>query len=135
MKHFLFAVALICFGSSVAGAVDSFELPISSVTAPAAVSVSSSAWTNVTPAAVKLQFMSGILIDNPSTNNAAMHGFISDCTTPTASTVTIKGPIELPTANSGGFVSITEEMCLWLVGRHTAAESVMVQGVKQLRKP
>lgn len=140
MNHFVLAAALVCFGSQKAlAATEVYELPISSATQPAAISIASAAWTNATPAAVKLTDMAGIAIGNPSSNARDMFGFLSDCTTPTYSTTSIRGPFEIPvaTVTAGGykasFIPMTEDMCLWLVGRHTAAEAVTVQGVKRRR--
>lgn len=117
-----------------AAAADTIEVPISSYSAVTAVSIASHAWTNATPAAVRLTDLSEVLVDNPSSNSAAMHGHVWGCVTaPTASTSTYKGPVELTAADPAYRLAITEDLCLWLVSRHTAAESVMVQGVRRRR--
>lgn len=108
--------------------------PIAGHATPEAVSVATHAYTNVTSTQTRLDQMSALLIDNPSTNTATMHGHIGNCTSTAMSTTTFKGPIELAPSASGGFLALAADECLWLISRHASApENVMVQGVRQKR--
>ena len=135
MKNFALTALLVCgLAATALAGPDALEIPISSYSAVTSVSVSTSAWTNATPAEVRLTDLWAVLVDNPSTNSAIMHGHLWGCASaPTASTSTYKGPIELTAADPAYELHITEDLCLWLVSRHTAAESVMVQGVRKRR--
>lgn len=128
------AAAVEWFSPNKAGAaIDTIEQPISGFSAPEAVSISTYAYVNATSAAVRIADLSGILIDNPSTNTATMHGHVGNCTSTAISTSTVKGPIEIAPTTNGSFIPLAEYECLWLVSRNTSAENVTVQGIKQRR--
>lgn len=134
MKKILLIVGLALGGAAPShAAVDTLELGISSATIPQAISVSTSAYTNVTPAASKTLApgITAVLVDNPSTNTGTMHGHIGNCTSTAVSISTVKGPIEIPPSASGGYFRLAFDECLWLVSRHTSAESVTVQGITE----
>lgn len=103
---------------------------------PEAISISTSAYTKVTPT-TRLNGITALLIDNPSTNMSTMHGHIWNCTSTSISTSTVKGPIELPPNASTSEVDLDNSECLWLVSRNGAAgaESVMIQPVSQRTGP
>lgn len=131
MKKILFLMAFLAW--SPASAESMSQQPIMQVSSPTAVSVSTSQYTNATPSGVRTMTttLNLILIDNPSTNTATVHGHIWNCTSTSFSTSTIKGPIEIAPASNGGYIALPSDMCLWLVSRHTAAETVYVQGASQ----
>ena len=131
MKMLLLAVML--WSGRAYAATDVIQAPIFGASVPVAVSVSTSQYTNVTSSSTRISELSAVLIDNPSTNSATVHGHVGSCFSTTVSTSAVKGPIEIPPANSGGFIALSEGQCLWLVSRNTSAESVTVQGVKQTR--
>lgn len=110
------------------------ESPFYRVGTPTAVSVSTSAYTK-TPTSRTLSSISGVYLDNPSTNSAAVHGHLGNCTSTSISTSTVKGPIEIPAANGQIWIPLSDGVCLWLVSRHTAAESVTVQEASQRYGP
>lgn len=130
----LFSIWLVgaCVVTAIA-ATDTIEQPIVSYSTPIAVSVSVSAYTNVTAASTRISGMTAILIDNPSTNSAAVHGHVGNCTSTAVSITDVKGPIEIAPSSNGGYIALAEDACLWLVSRHTAAESITIQGVSQKR--
>ena len=113
-------------------AVDSADAPIRAVGIPEAISISTSAYTlAVSTTARAVPGLNGIIVDNPSTNTGAMHGHIGNCTSTAVSISSVKGPIELVAASAPLFLNIEDGKCLWLVSRHSGAESVNVQGFSQ----
>jgi len=116
--------------SSAWGAIQTIEEPIVYYQAPESVSVSTSAFTNVTSTTTRMRFLSAILIDNPSSNSAKMYGHLGDCTSTSVAT-SVLGPVEIAPGSNGGFIRLAEDVCLWLISLHTSAENVTVQGVKQ----
>jgi len=116
------------------GEVDTVELGISAHGTPMAILVSTSAYTNVTPASVRtLVDMTAVLIDNPSTNTGTMHGHIGGCTSTSVSVTDVKGPIEIAPSSNGGSIGIADDQCIWMVSRHTSAEYLTIQAVEQGR--
>lgn len=133
MKKLLVSLFFPLFPMNVFAAVETIERGVATYGTPTAVSVSTSAYTNVTPVSVRINTMSGVLIDNPSTNTGTVHGHIGNCTSTSISTSTVKGPIEIAPGNSGGDIDMDSDVCLWLVSRHTSAETITIQAVGKKR--
>lgn len=136
MKKILVMSAILLgigYFEKVQAAMDTVEMPIVSHSPAILMSVSTSAYTNVSSSTVRIANLAAVLIDNPSTNSAIMHGHIGNCTSTSVSTSTVLGPIELAPSLGGGIIGIAEDECLWLISRHTSAENVMIQGVAQKR--
>ena len=135
MKRLIAAAGLLLAGHILArAATDVIEQPIAGHSDPVAVAVSTYAYTNVTSASTRIRYMSAVIVDNPSTNNASMHGHVGDCSSTSVSTSAVKGPIEIAPSSNGGYILLAEDECLWLVSRYTvASESATVQGVRQRR--
>lgn len=139
MRKILSILAFLAVSAASALAADTVELPIGRHGTPVAVSIATGAYTNATPtnatAGVRLSNRTGVLIDNPSTNTASFHGHIGNCTSTAISTSTVKGPIEIAPSTNGGIIPLGMNECIWLVSRHTSAESVMIQDVSQRNGP
>lgn len=120
-------VGLACAGSARAD-IWGREISISAGGTPTTVSISTSAWTKV-PAASSLSRRAGIIVSVPASNTANVVGHLGGCSS-TAIATTVR-PMEF--SKGGGFVlvPIDENVCLWLLSLHTAAESVHVQEVRQ----
>ena len=103
------------------------ENSITAVGTPTTVSVSTSAWT-VVPAASSLTERSGMIVSLPAAANAVMVGHFGGCTS-TAIATTVR-PLELA---KGGFILVpaANDVCLYLMSLHTAAESVHIQEIGQ----
>lgn len=133
MKKILLAFGLWVVSVPAFAAIEVSEYPIVGFGTPQAVSVSTSAYTNVTSTNVRISNLAAILIDNPSTNSAAVHGHIGNCTSTAVSISAVTGPIEIHPGAGGGYILLAADACLWLVSRHTSAESIMLQGTHQRR--
>ncbi len=103
------------------------EAPIKDFGVPVTISISTSTLTKVPSSQTSGRM--GIFIDAPYTNNARVVGFFGNCTS-TALAATIR-PIEIAPATNTGYISLREDVCLWLVSLHTAAESIHYQEVLQ----
>lgn len=127
IKRILSAVLLLGVASTGFASPLVREAPISSVGTPTTVSVSTSAWTLV-PASQTQTGQTGIVVSNPSTNNAAMVGHLAGCSS--TSVATTVRPLEF---SKGDFtlVAVSDNVCLWLLSLHTSAESVHVQEIRQ----
>jgi hypothetical protein len=103
------------------------ETPIRSYGTPTTVSISTSAWTLV-PASQSLSGQTGILVSLPASASAVMVGHLASCTS--TSVATTVRPLEIA---KGGFVlvPVADNVCLYLLSLHTAAESAHVQEIKQ----
>lgn len=131
MRNFFFFAAVF-FSCPAWAAVDNIEAPIKRWTTPVSVSVSTSSYTNVISTTTRALYgITAILIDNPSTNTGIVHGHIGNCTSTAVSTSTVKGPIEIAPSSNGGSIGLSDDECIWLVSRHTSAESVTIQAVSQ----
>ena len=121
---------------AMAGGVDVISAPIARHGTPEAVSISTSAYTKVAPT-TRLNLVTALLIDNPSTNTSTVHGHIGNCTSTSVSTSTVKGPIEIAPSSNGGEIDLLNEECVWLVSRNgsSGAESVTIQPVSQRTGP
>ena len=111
-----------------ASGIPTTEVSISTVGTPTTVSISTSAWTKV-PATSSLANRNGILLSVPATLTANVVGILDGCTS-TAVATTVR-PMEYAKGNGFTLVPVNNDICLWLLSIHTAAESVHVQEVKQ----
>ena len=104
------------------------EAPVNSVAAATTVSISTSTWTLVPTSNTAGRF--GVLVNNPSGNNARMVGVLStNSSTPTEAT-TVR-PLEFAPATDFTFLPVSDKIYVYLLSLHTSAESVHVQEVKQ----
>lgn len=120
-------VALVCAGSARAD-MWGREISISAGGTPSTVSVSTSTWTKV-PAASSLPRRAGLLVSVPASNTANVVGHFGGCSS-TAIATTVR-PMEFPKGNGFVLVPIDENVCLYLLSLHTAAENIHVQEIKQ----
>jgi len=111
------------------------EEPIRRVTDPESadisVSVSNSTWTLVVPlAADELKGRDGVIINNPSVNNANVIGIITPHDqAPTVSTNT--AIIEIAPGDADREIRLSDEQNLFMNSRHSAAETIYIQEFKQ----
>jgi hypothetical protein len=129
-KLFLFLGLMLPLGAMAAPkfAPRVMEAELSQFGTPATVSVSTSAWTKVNPSS-SLTSRSGIIVSVPSTNNANVVGILGNCTS-TAIATTVR-PIEIAKGNGFTLFPLADDVCLWLLSLHTAAESVHYQEITQ----
>lgn len=131
MKTVFKALVVVLFAAKISfAATETIEQPIRAYGTPTAISVSTSVYTNVTPSGVRIEDMTAILINNPTSNNATVQGHLGNCTSTAVSTSTVKGPFELA-VGAGGSILLDKNVCLWLISRHTSAETIVVQAIKQ----
>lgn len=104
------------------------EVAISEGGTPTTVSISTSAWTKV-PAVSSLARRTGMVVSVPASNTANVVGHFGGCSS-TAIATTVR-PMEF--LKGGGFtlVPIDENVCLYLLSIHTAAENIHVQEIRQ----
>lgn len=136
LKKVLFFASLTALAglTDLNAAIETVNSQISDHGTPVAVSVATGAYTNVTSTTTRSLFnMTGILIDNPSTNTGIVHGHVGNCTSTSISTSSVKGPIEIAPSANGGSINLGPDECLWLVSRHTAAESITIQPISEKR--
>lgn len=131
-KICLFFILTIClYGKLFCAGVPVVEQPINSYGTPVTVAISSTTLTMVPTSQTSGRF--GIFVSNPSSNAAAIEGFLGNCTS-TALASTIR-PISISTnpANNSQYISMREDVCLWLLSLNTAASSANIhyQEVKQ----
>lgn len=105
------------------------EAQIVSVGTATTVSVSTSSWTKV-PSGTQLSNRSGILVNNPSTNNASMVGVLSTDSSAPSEATTVR-PLEFATSSDFTFVPISSGVYLYLLSLHSIAENVHVQEIVQ----
>lgn len=125
--------AMIVFMANISkAAVGVYEYPITGYTLPYAVALTTYSYTNVTTSDIRaLRGLNAVIIDNPSTNTASVHGHIGNCSSTSVSTTTVKGPIEIAPSSNGGSIAIEDGQCIWLISRHTSSESITIQGITQ----
>jgi len=128
----LLVLGLAVFGHAYTRTV---EEPIRKVTDPESsdisVSVSNSTWTLVVPlAADELKGRDGVIINNPSVNNANVIGIITPHDqAPTVSTNT--AIIEIAPGDPDREIKLSDEQNLFMNSRHSAAETIYIQEFKQ----
>lgn len=133
MKYFLVAAALICAGAQKAQAVDTVRAPIANYGTPAAVALSSNAYTSVVSSTSRAGGLTSILIDVPANLNSGTYAFghIGGCASTAVSTSSVIGPIQLlPSVNSIE-IELAEDACLWMATRST--HTITVQPVSRKR--
>lgn len=105
------------------------DAPISGVGTAATISVSITVWTLVPTSQTDGRV--GILVNNPSTNSAAMVGVLSaDCDGSITTATTVR-PLEFATSTDFTFIPVNDDVCLYLLSLNGSAENVHVQDVKQ----
>lgn len=129
MKKLLF-VAVMLIGAGVAySAPPVAEAPVKGYGTPVTIAISSTTLTMVPSS--QTSGRAGIIFDNPNTNTGYMVGFYGDCTS-TALANTIR-PVEIGPSTNSTFISLREDVCLWLITTNTAisSENAHYQEVKQ----
>lgn len=104
------------------------EVSISEGGTSTTVSISTSAWTKV-PAASSLARRAGMVVSVPSTNNANVVGDLGSCSG--YSSATSIRPLEFVKGAGFILVPIDDNLCLYLLSLHTAAENVHVKEIRQ----
>lgn len=105
------------------------EAQIVDVATATTVTVSTSAWTKV-PTGSPIGNRSGVLINNPSTNNAGMVGVLSTNSSSPTEATTVR-PLEFSQSSDFTFLPISSGVYLYMLSLHSVAESVHVQEVVQ----
>lgn len=108
------------------------EAPINGYGTPANVSISTdtgitSAWTMVPPSQTSGRM--GVFLSVPSANTGDIVGHVGNCTS--TSIATSVRPVKLLKGATTALYPLREDVCLWLVTTHTAAETISYQEVKQ----
>lgn len=105
------------------------EAPIKDYGTPVTIAISSTTLTMVPSSQTSGRI--GIVFDNPNSNTGYMVGFFGNCTS-TALANTIR-PFEFDPDTNSTFISMREDVCLWLLNTNTAAasENAHYQEVKQ----
>lgn len=127
MKTLLFVLSLFLFYGKVNSAPIVLEAPIKDVGTPVTVSISTITWTKVPTS--QTSGRTGVLVNLPATAAANMVGHLGDCTS-TAIATTIR-PIEIIKGEDYSNLALREDICLWVLSIHTAAESLHYQEIKQ----
>lgn len=127
------AIVLLFLCSNASAALDTLQLPVSSATVPSSLTISSIAYTNVTPTAVRLPGLSEIKLNSSSTlgDSHTAFGHLGNCSSTAISTSAFTGPIELRPSDAGITVELAEDLCLWMVS--VATHAVTVQGMTRKR--
>lgn len=112
--------------------VPTTESPILGFGTPTTISISTdtlltSAWTKIPSSQTSGRF--GIFIDVPNTNTGKLVGHYGNCNS-TAIATSVR-PIEISPSSNTTYLSMREDVCLWAITTHTAAENVHYQEVKQ----
>lgn len=126
MKLWIVAFIL-AIGSLIHGAPMTMEAPIRDYGTPTTVSISTSAWTMVPTTSTTGRI--GIYVDVPATANASMVAHIGNCTS-TAVATTVR-PIEIVKGEQSSYFPLRDDVCLWVLSLHSAAESLHYQEVKK----
>lgn len=123
---FLFIVASVCV-AYVHAAPMVAEAPIKDYGTPVTVAISSFTLTKLPTSQTSGRI--GVILGVPSSNTGDITGFFGNCTS-TSLANTIR-PFKWAKASNSSFVSMREDVCLWLITTHTAAENVHYQEVMQ----
>ena len=118
-------VAVLCHSAPIVA-----EAPINGYGTPVTISISTGpagAWTKVPTTQTSGRM--GIFIDVPQSNAGRIVGHLGNCTS--TSIATTVRPIEFSTTTESGYLSMREDVCLWAITTHTAAENVHIQEIKQ----
>lgn len=127
MKRLFLSVALFGLAKLASAAPLVAEAPVKDYGTPVTVALSTSAFTKIPTSQTSGRM--GVFIDAPSTNTAAVAGFFGNCTS-TALATTIR-PIAISPSTNSTYISLREDVCLWLISLHTATESIHYQEVMQ----
>lgn len=128
MRRFLIFAATFTVAQTLFAASQVAEMPVTQYGTPTTVSVSTSAWTKV-PATSSLTGRVGILVKNDFSNNAKMVGILDSCSS--TSIATTVRPLGFSTGSDFTLIPVNDNVCLYLLSLHTAAENVHVQEVSQ----
>lgn len=133
MKKLLLLFTVLAFVPNVQAQIETLEAPMARFAPPEAVEISSGAFSMATSSTTRFRGMNVVLIDNPSTNTATMVGHMGTCSGTSVPT-SITGPLEIAPGSNGGFISVGEKLCIWLMSLSTAGgETVHIQGISQKR--
>ena len=132
MKRITFFLVSLGLCAAVHAAPPVAEAPINGFGTPVTVSISTdtgaaAAWTKIPTSQTSGRL--GVFLDVPNTNTGRIVGHFGNCTS--TSIATSVRPIEIAPSSNSSYFPIREDVCLWLVTLHTAAESVHYQEVKQ----
>lgn len=133
MKRIVLSIALIVglttYGNAFTRAIEEPVTHVSDV-ANSEVSVASAPWTQlITSNLIKRD---GVLINNPSTNSGNLFIHLSTVTTaPTISTNT--AIIEIKPSDSTATLSVSEDIHIFGITTHTAAETIYLQEFRQTK--
>lgn len=119
MKQIILVLGFIATASYCRAATPVAEAPIKSYGTPVTISISSTTLTMVPSSQTSGRL--GIFFDNPNTNTGKVVGFFGNCTS-TSNAPTIR-PIEISPSTNSTYISMREDVCLWLVNTNTAAAS------------
>jgi len=130
MKKAVYFVLLL--GGSAYAAPPVAEAPIKDYGTPTTVSISTdtgaaAAWTKV-PTTQTTGRM-GVLLAVPSGNTGNILGHLGNCTS--TSIATSIRPLQYARGTNSPLITLRDDVCLWLITSHTAAESIHYQEVKQ----
>lgn len=130
MNRFLLIVFTVFSGVMCHSAPMVAEAPVSGYGTPVTISVSTGpagAWTKV-PTTQTTGRM-GIILDIPASATGPLVGHLGNCTS-TAVATTVR-PIEIAKGSDYTYISMRDDVCLWMITLHTAAENIHVQEIKQ----
>jgi len=128
MKKALLAGAVMMLGAVAFAAPRVSEQSVTDVGTATAVSISTSAWTKV-PASSSLTSRTQIRIGLAAGLNAGMGGILGDCDTSPSEAITVTPRVYAKGASY--VVEVYQDVCLYLVSLHTAAENADVQEEKK----
>jgi hypothetical protein len=97
------------------------------------VGVSSSVYTNATPASIRSGDVYTAELKNPATHYADLHGHVGRCdTAPTVSTHSVRGPLVLAPSGARLEIQLESDECVYLVSQTANASTATV--ISQGRK-
>ncbi len=121
-KYALFFLSFFAYGYAHSAAALVNESPILGYGIPVTIAISSTTLTKVPSTQTSGRF--GIFVSNPSTNSGSISGFMGDCNSTTlASTIRPIVFSTTPSQYNFNFLSMREDVCLWLISENTAAAS------------
>lgn len=133
MKRIVFVLGMLFIaGAAHAYGTPTIEMPVNGFGTPVTISISTD--TGSSAAFVKVPSSQasgrlGIFVGIPSTNTGRIVGFFGNCTSTTNATSIL--PLQFAPGSNSVYVPLREDVCLWLITTHTAAENIHYQEVKQ----
>jgi hypothetical protein len=121
---FLFVASILVCGFVKAAGIPTMEVPINNYGTPARVSITTYSWTKIPT--TQTSGRAGVLIHVPTGNTGEVMGHLGNCTSTAISTTTWSIRF-LKTDPDTEHVPIREDICLWLLTTHTAAENIHYQ--------